>query len=375
MKVEQEVLFKLIRIALGNESCGSLPLSVDWKKVIDLSFEQGVAAIAVDGLQRLYDKIADQVRNDEGRHAEFDSASSALEALDSPALEDLKYEWFGEVMNSETSYAEHEEVLRRLVSKIRGIGAKTLLLKGLGLSKYYPIPNHRPTGDIDIYTYGHQEEVDALMAAEGIEVNMTYEKHSTFSYRGVTIENHYIYLDSFLTKCERRVQKYLEGMTDDVLNEDGYYTPSPLKNYIFLLCHKARHFSQAECIKLRHLLDWGLFLKEEAKNLDKDAVAAKLREFGLVKTNDLFVGLAQKACGLDFSEFIIEGLPEQDIDMVVSYILEDKTRNVPDKFLKRIGFKVKALLESRWKYKYLAITLREWIWYSFKVHLQGKEEI
>ena len=44
-------LFQLLRSALGAQSAEGLPADVDWQKVIDLSFNQGVAAIAVDGLQ------------------------------------------------------------------------------------------------------------------------------------------------------------------------------------------------------------------------------------------------------------------------------------------------------------------------------------
>lgn len=47
-----KILFQLLRAALGNEAAvGELPSDVDWKEVIDLSFDQGVAAISVDGLQ------------------------------------------------------------------------------------------------------------------------------------------------------------------------------------------------------------------------------------------------------------------------------------------------------------------------------------
>lgn len=48
-------LFQLLRSALGNQSVEGLPADIDWKEVIDLSFEQGVAAIAVDGLGFAHD--------------------------------------------------------------------------------------------------------------------------------------------------------------------------------------------------------------------------------------------------------------------------------------------------------------------------------
>ena len=53
-----EALFALIRYALGTQVVDSDAVVLrdlrfaDWSKVVDLAFEQGVASIAVDGLQR-----------------------------------------------------------------------------------------------------------------------------------------------------------------------------------------------------------------------------------------------------------------------------------------------------------------------------------
>ena len=49
MNSSSHTLFSLLRAALGNEAVGALPSDIDWQEVIDLSFEQGVAAIAVEG--------------------------------------------------------------------------------------------------------------------------------------------------------------------------------------------------------------------------------------------------------------------------------------------------------------------------------------
>ena len=53
MTKEAEILFKLIRIALGKEEPSPLPNDVNWKEVYDLSLKQGVGAIACDGMLAL----------------------------------------------------------------------------------------------------------------------------------------------------------------------------------------------------------------------------------------------------------------------------------------------------------------------------------
>lgn len=164
---------------------------IDWREVIDLSFDQGVAAIAVDSLQLSLELVPEPAEG---------SAESLELALDSEELENLKYEWFGEVFSCEEDYSKQKEILHQLIQVLSEHNIKVLLLKGLGLSKYYPVPAHRPMGDFDIYSYGHHLEVDVVFSDKGCSINREHEKHSVFNFEGVTVENHYLYLDSFQTK-------------------------------------------------------------------------------------------------------------------------------------------------------------------------------
>lgn len=370
MTSPQQTLLYLLRLALGFPAGEAVDLfalkKADWEALVGFSFDQGVAAIAVDGLQLNLEVVPEPVEG---------SAESLELALNSPELEDLKYEWFGEVFSCEEDYSKQKEILHQLIQVLSEHNIKVLLLKGLGLSKYYPVPAHRPMGDFDIYSYGHHFEVDKIFSDKGFSIDREHEKHSVFNFEGVTVENHYLYLDSFQTKCEKRVQAYLESLNDDILNEDGYYTPSPLKNYFFLLCHMARHFSEFESIRLRHLLDWGLFLKAEMSGLDLQLVRRKLQEFGLERTNDLFVSLAEKVCGLDFSDLLFKRLPEAECSGVLEYILTDKQRLVPKYFVSRFIYKLKTLAGNNWKFRHLAFSMGERVWFSVKMHLLGKVEI
>ena len=127
-------LFQLLRLVLGNKEECSLSADVNWWNLIDLSFDQGVAAIAVDGLQKLC-----------GQHPEMELA------LDSPELEDLKYEWFGSVFQAEEDYKKYVEDIASLAKAYSEAGIEMMVLKGYGLSLNYPMPAHRPVWDIDIY--------------------------------------------------------------------------------------------------------------------------------------------------------------------------------------------------------------------------------
>ena len=76
-----DILFSLLRLSLGtraDEMDFSAFTNADWKELIDLSFDQGVAAIAVDGLQKSLELVPEPVEG---------SAESLELSLDSPELE------------------------------------------------------------------------------------------------------------------------------------------------------------------------------------------------------------------------------------------------------------------------------------------------
>lgn len=45
-------------------------------------------------------------------------------------------------------------------------GIRMMVVKGYGLSLDWPVPNHRPVGDLDIYNFGKWKEADVLVAKE-----------------------------------------------------------------------------------------------------------------------------------------------------------------------------------------------------------------
>jgi len=281
----------------------------------------------------------------------------------------------GQVEYMKTEYEHHTEVLKRFCAEVPDV--MVLLLKGLGLSYYYPKPNHRPVGDIDIYTYGQHNQIDAYFESCGLKPEQTVEKHTVVTLDGVTFENHSIYVDAYATRAEKKVQAYLETIIDDDMMTDGYYVPSPLKNYFFLLCHMARHFSEYPSITLRHLLDWGLFIigEKEALRLQRSLIHDKLKEFGLLKCNDTFTALAQDVTGCDLSDFIFREVRQEDKERILANVFNSKSTSAPVGFIPRMCYKINLLLGNWWKYKYLAFSFWERIWFSVKLHIEHAEKI
>ena len=346
MTKEQFALLHLIRLAIDNEAEPLFPFDgIDWKMVIDLSFEQGVAAIAVDGLQRLYDEIADQVRND------------ALEQLDSPSLEDLKYEWFGSVMENETTYENHREVISKLSGFYKRYDVYMMILKGYGLSLNYPVPSHRPSGDIDIYLFGKQEDADKWIAKElNVEVDNSEHKHSVFNFGGIHIENHYDILNVYSHKTNAYLDNLLKRMaSEESIQNDvegkKVYLPSPNFNALYLLRHTSAHLSGTE-IKLRHLLDWGTFVRRYGSEVDWEMVEQEAQKAGMLEFYKIQNWLCWKYFGFDKSLFAAVDCNEALADRVLNDILSPECQDIrPRGVVRYIWHRYKFWKANIWKHK------------------------
>lgn len=94
-------------------------------------------------------------------------------------------------MQTEQVYEQQKEIIQRLASFYVSQGVKMMLLKGYGLSLNYPQPANRPCTDIDVYLYGRGEFADQMAQEKlGVEVKQNEDKHSTFSFEGILVENH-----------------------------------------------------------------------------------------------------------------------------------------------------------------------------------------
>lgn len=136
MTLEERYLFLLIRAGINTDTpAEDVPdSSPDWPKIYALAARQGVLAVAWDGLQSIC------------RGNRLDSECRPDKALE------LK--WAYNVRIIEQRYARQQRAAQHLAKILAEENISTMILKGLSLSRLYPIPQHRPCGDIDIWLYG-----------------------------------------------------------------------------------------------------------------------------------------------------------------------------------------------------------------------------
>ena len=267
MTLTDRTLFKLLALGLGHDVKFDIPLEdVDWPAVVRLAMTNGLDAIAFDGLSALYQKRPD--------------LTNVLDAT----LGNLKFDWLGYAMQAEQDYEAYRGKLEGLAAFFGTEGFRMLVMKGYGLSLDYPVPSHRPTGDIDLYLYGRGAQADERLKEKlRITVNQEGDKHSRFSIRGLSVENHASFLNVRGYPSLRALERFLE---QEALNADevrvGKATicvPTVTMNAMFLPCHMAAHFV-FEGMPLKQLVDWAVFLDRHGAEVDWALLRSRMEEVG-----------------------------------------------------------------------------------------------
>lgn len=325
-----QILFALIQnlfmSGISNEISFSNITGYEWAKIREVAITQGLSGVCLDSFDRL---------------PAYNRPNSAV-----------LLPWIGNALAIERSYNFQLKVLKRFVNLMRDNGVNVLLLKGYELSKYYPMPSHRPCGDIDVYLMGDYEKGNDVVRQLGIIIEHEDEKHCSFVFDGVVVENHKTLLAINQYAADRTSEEQIMKSKENLdFQPEGYYTLKPLDNYIFLLRHLARHFGSEEGYNSRQLLDIVLFLSKNKRRIDKHKLRQFLKESRMLKTNDLFLSLGSRLFGIDLSEFVFNGVDEKYQQLALIDLFE--TKDVKHRDKDGMLAKWKELFAIRWKYKVL----------------------
>ncbi len=313
----------------------------NWGELFSISAGHGVNAIAADGLQRLTESAA---------------SKELLRPLDSAPLKLQKMQWLGSSLVIERIHEQHKPVMRELAAFYKSQGIKTLVAKGYGLSLNYPVPNHRPLGDIDIWLFGEQKRGDRALSEKGIKIDYGHHHHTVFDYKGITIENYSDFLcvpghrkNASYEKILKRLA-YEESIRSEINGEEIYY-PSANFNALFILKHSATHFASTE-MNLRQLLDWGTFVLKHGKDVDWDFVEKVAKQYNLHHFMNCQNALCVDYLGFPSDAFPAfarnEGLETRVLNDILS---PEFSKKAPKGFVEGLLFKYERWRANAWKHK------------------------
>lgn len=317
-----------IRCALGFETA-RISNDVVWSELYKLSQEQGVTGVVLECINRYFEKGV-------SLNVDFQT----------------KMEWIGLVTQMEQQYQQYEKHILELAAFYLKHGIKMMVLKGYGLSKNYPMSNHRPCGDIDIYLFGEQERADKLIHNElGIDVDKSHHHHTVFQFQGETIENHYDFLNVHVRPSNKRIEAKLKKMADVRCKKEddtNIYFPSVEFNAIYLLRHCAAHFASTE-MTLRQVLDWGLFMEKHHEEINWDEYLPYIKEEGMFRFYNLMGLFCMRNLGFDAS--IFHGLYQDELfERFSNEIMEPEFKDKENgNLLWSLWVKPRRWWHNRWK--------------------------
>jgi len=310
---------------------GKFPEEVDWLALFELANRQGIAAY-------LWDKLEPRINDG---------------TISMP--KELMLKWGWTAIAYEKRYDKYEEVISKLAQFYAKHDIKLMLLKGYGLSLNYPVPKHRPCGDIDTYNFGEYKKADAVLEAEtGIKVDNTHHHHTVFHVGGFMVENHYDFLTVHAHKSSSEINDYLKEIVEPcekvILKQGGeVYLPSPQFNALFILSHSAAHFAANE-INLRQILDWGYFVERYSPKINWQRFQEDCKKWGRIK----FLDAMNEVC-IDKLGFNPELFPVYESNLPLAQrVLEDTlhaefAEEAPKSFIGILFWKYRRWRANRWK--------------------------
>ena len=258
----EQMLLALLRAALHQKEVEIVYFQQvteqDWVKCYRLAVYQGVSALAWGGIERLPAKC-------------------------SPPL-NVKLSWALREKELQEEYRKQCIAVSALNQLLSQYGIATIVLKGVGLSRYYPVPAHREGGDIDIYTYSADKTrltneeanrlADEVLLKQGAIMDDVFlKKHSKFGFNGVTFENHRMFLHvaecKMMAKMEQWLKKHISTIETALLDGECRITvPTIAFDSVFIPLHAAQHYGSG--LSLKHLCDWALLVQQNGLNLPSE---------------------------------------------------------------------------------------------------------
>ena len=202
--------------------------------------------------------------------------------------------------------------VRNIFMKMHDNGVEPILLKGQGIAQYYPNPDFRQCGDIDLYV-GKQYfekacEVVKALATENDMATVKHTKKHFHIYLGkVPVELH-LYSDVYYPKRLDRIYQEISDAGISVAPVEvelaGYpvKTPSVNFNVFYIFNHLWHHFI-ADGVGLRQICDLCVLLHRFHGQIDYNYLRNVLERMGLMKQWKIFGSIAVDKLGLPVEEY------------------------------------------------------------------------
>ena len=305
-ELDTNFFFALVRLGIGtaratDECCLTLltlPME-QWQDMMLLAERQGVAAVAFDGVQKLYEVYQRDIQ----------------------AVRERPSEWMQMVFESTSSMTQYEimnkkqkEVICKIAEIWAAQGVRMMVFKGQANASFYPVPEHRSVGDIDCYLFGDADMGDKILEDKGATVENCWYRHSKILFCGETIENHRVMSHTRGSKRKKEMEKGLIALLDSAnLNRitgcgEALLPPAQF-NAHFLIYHALHHFT-SEGMRMKQILDWAVFLQTQHDKVDWTAFDNFCKQYKLDRFAALMNYIVREYLGVECHTDFIDAIDE-----------------------------------------------------------------
>ena len=277
-----DLLVELVRVALGTlDRLSRMPSNEEWERMYLMCQQQAIAGVVLDGLDRL---PAEQRP---------------------PQL--LLLQWIGDLQQIEATYSLQCQRAKELQDVFQQIGSHSSVLKGIGFSQFYPTPEHRQGGDIDLWVDGERKAIMEWLRSQFDVVHVVWHHVDAKIFDDVETEIHFhpgwLYNPIFNKRLQRwfNVQKNHQFEVNENL---GFVYPTVRFNAVFALVHLYHHLIE-QGVGIRHILDYYYILKSLPSEERLD-VLNDLKRFGMMNIAKAVMWVLQEVCGMSREYLLCE---------------------------------------------------------------------
>ncbi len=280
-------LLSLVRSSLWQKQADDSLFSkntVDWQQIARIALQQTVGILVFEG------------------------------ALSLPAVilppKDWRQKALSFIERNRRTHQLLDSCVAESVSCLNKEGIKSVLLKGQAYARAYPRPEMRQCGDIDLYV-GENLYIPAYSAIKKFgwkreERFLPKAKHYGCWLRGIRIELHRTAAQLTFRSADRKFQQWSQTLLSEspaslIIGGDHVKVPTPLFDVVFVFLHLYHHFLNGG-IGLRHICDWTMLLHLHFKEIDRNQLEQKLKEFRLLQAWKTFAPIAVEHLGLHSEE-------------------------------------------------------------------------
>ena len=254
-----------------------------WNEIISISGQHGVLALAFDAMLTLPTELQ----------------PSRI----------IRLQWFNMVCQVENFNERIYRVIFLLDKLFTDAHIPYMLLKGIGIASYYPVPEHRSSGDIDIFVPENAEKAIKIIKNAGAVPDHDTKRHCCLFINGVTVEIHRYCIGTKDRMLDKRYQiiskRLLKYPPHHILLQDHVIPVPPIMfDAWFLPMHLMHHFIYVG-IGLRHLCDWIIFLRRYSEKIDKRIYATDMEYIHMMRITRAFGHILTEKLGLPADMFPI----------------------------------------------------------------------